>query len=339
MSHPESSLDAKGNPCPAPASPDTPGAWRPLRAWIPLILLPLMLAVRFVPGMVQDAPSFIWMASAFGPFLIGLLVMLWWLLLSRGRWFERLLGAAGIAGAVAIEQAVCDESMRGPMPIVMTIPMTIASFAIGCIVFGRRLSIDRTWIAIGLAAVAAMFSTLIRTDGARGDFSFGFDWRWNPTAEQRAMREIRQAARKPLPDEEQARAAVDRLRSPEWPGFRGPEGASRQTGLRFSDDWSANPPQEMWRSRLGPAWSSFAVAGDRLFTQEQREDDEAVVCYDANSGKPVWDFLTPSRFFESLAGLGPEGTDPRQRLPLRFGAAGRGDATKTGRRSCWPIRA
>lgn len=308
MPHSNPWRKASGSPCPTPRGQDTSGAWRPLRAWIPWILLPLMPAVRFVPGMVQDAPSYMWMASAFGPFLIGLLVMLWWLLLSRGRWFERLLGVAGISGAVAIEQTVCDESMCGPMPIVMTIPMAIAGFAIGCIVFGRRLSIDRTWIAIGLGAMAAMFSTLIRTDGARGDFSFGFDWRWNPTAEQRAMREIRQAAKTVLPEEEKTPVASARLRSPEWPGFRGPEGASRQTGLRFSDDWSANPPQEMWRSRVGPAWSSFAVAGDRLFTQEQREDDEAVVCYDAKSGKPVWDFLTPSRFFESLGGLGPRAT-------------------------------
>lgn len=308
MSHSDPSRDATGAPRQAHAVQETPGVWKPLRVWIPMILLPLMPLVRFVPGMVQDAPSRIWMASAFGPFLIGLLVMLWWLLLSRGRWFERLLGVVGIAGAVAVEQAVCDGSMRGPMPIVMTIPMTIAGFAIGCIGFGKRLSIGRTWIAIGIATVAAMFSTLLRTDGARGDFSFGFDWRWNPTAEERAMRDIRQAAKNPLPDEEKARAALGRLRSPEWPGFRGPEGASRQTGLRFSDDWSANPPREIWRIRLGPAWSSFAVAGDRLFTQEQRETDEAVVCYDARTGKPVWAFLTPSRFFESLGGLGPRAT-------------------------------
>jgi outer membrane protein assembly factor BamB len=65
---------------------------------------------------------------------------------------------------------------------------------------------------------------------------------------------------------------------------------------------------EVYRSRIGPAWSSFAVAGDRLFTQEQREDKESVVCYDASTGLPIWKFSTPSRFFESLGGLGPRAT-------------------------------
>lgn len=50
------------------------------------------------------------------------------------------------------------------------------------------------------------------------------------------------------------------------------------------------------------------MGADRLFTQEQRESDEAVACYDANTGEPIWSFYTPSRFFEALGGLGPRGT-------------------------------
>ncbi|MEK0424167.1 MAG: hypothetical protein RJB11_258, partial [Planctomycetota bacterium] len=88
----------------------------------------------------------------------------------------------------------------------------------------------------------------------------------------------------------------------------GPQGNSAQSGTRLSDDWNANPPQEIWRKRIGPAWSSFVVGADRLFTQEQREQDEAVACYDAKTGEPIWSFKTPSRFFESLGGLGPRAT-------------------------------
>jgi hypothetical protein len=168
-------------------------AWHPLRIWIPILLLPLMAFMRFVPDLVPNGPSMIWMASAFGPFLIGLLVMLWWLLASRGRWFERILGVVGLVGAVGLEQTFCHHSMRGPLLIVMTIPMAIAGLAIGGILFGRKLSIQRTLLAIGLAALGAGFSALVRTDGVWGDFSFGFDWRWKPTSEQLAMSEIRQA--------------------------------------------------------------------------------------------------------------------------------------------------
>jgi len=248
------------------------------------------------------------MASAFGPFLIGLLVMVWWLAASRARWFERLLGVAGLVGAIVVEQAICHPSMRGPLPIVLTIPMAIAAFAIGTMLFGHTLSIRRTWLALGLAVLATAYSALVRTDGVWGDFSFGFDWRWKPTAEQLADDDFRRAEKLAVPAEVDSQALLAALEAAPWPHFRGPQGNGAQTGLRFSDDWTAHPPREVWRNRIGPAWSSFAIGADRLFTQEQRLEDEVVSCYDAKTGQPIWSFATPSRFFESLGGLGPRST-------------------------------
>lgn len=288
--------------------PATPDKWRPLRVWIPILLVPAMGFMRFVPGLVPNGPSMIWMASAFGPFLIGLLVMVWWLAASRARWFERLLGVAGLVGAIVVEQLICHPSMRGPLPIVLTIPMAIAAFAIGTMLFGRTLSIRRTWLALGLAVLATAYSALVRTDGVWGDFSFGFDWRWKPTAEQLANDEIRRAGAAAAAEPVDAQALLAALEAAPWPHFRGPRGNGAQTGRRFSDDWTANPPRELWRNRIGPAWSSFAIGADRLFTQEQRLENEVVSCYDAKTGEPIWSFETPSRFFESLGGLGPRGT-------------------------------
>ena len=288
--------------------PATTATWRPLRTWIPIVLVPLMGFMRFVPDLVPNGPSMIWMTSSFGPFLIGLLVVLWWLLASRARWFERILGVLGLVGAVGIEQAICHPSMRGPLPIVLTIPMAIAAFAIGAVLFSRTLSIRRTWLALGLAVLATAYSALVRTDGVWGDFSFGFDWRWKPTAEQLATEEIRRAGNVAVDEPVDSEALLAALGSAPWPHLRGPRGDSSQTGLRFSDDWSAHPPREVWRNRIGPAWSSFAIGADRLFTQEQRLEDEVVSCYDAKTGQPIWSFATPSRFFESLGGLGPRST-------------------------------
>jgi outer membrane protein assembly factor BamB len=307
MPNSEPSLDAQSSSAAVPVDSRTFRSWRPLRVWIPLILLPLMWLMRFVPDLIPNGPSYTWAIAAFGPFLIGLVVMLWWVVFSRAQWFERILGVVGVVCFLALEGILCHNSMHMLIPV-MTIPTTIAAFAIGCILFGSRLSLDRTWIAIGMAAVVALYSALLRTDGVRGDFSFELDWRWNPTGEQLAMRDIRLATRLETTNDAESQAVIEQLRAPEWPGFRGPEGASRQTGLRFSDDWNTNPPKEIWRVRLGPAWSSFAIAGDRLFTQEQRESEEAVVCYDARSGKPIWDYSNSSRFFESLGGLGPRAT-------------------------------
>ncbi len=68
--------------------------FKPLRAWIPLLVLPLMIAARFTADVWTDGPSWTWAITAFFPFLFSLTLILWWLLLSRARYTERLLGAA-----------------------------------------------------------------------------------------------------------------------------------------------------------------------------------------------------------------------------------------------------
>ncbi len=83
---------------------------------------------------------------------------------------------------------------------------------------------------------------------------------------------------------------------------------ARLTGVRIATDWDQKPPRELWRHRVGPAWSSVAVIGDRLFTQEQRGDDELVVCYDVTSGAQRWAHRDATRFNEVVAGPGPRGT-------------------------------
>lgn len=287
---------------------DSLSKWKPLSIAAPLVLLPLMLLMRFVPDLVPNGPSAIWMASAFGPLLIGLLIMLWWLCFSRARWFERLIGSIGLIGILLLEQVICHPSMQGPLLLVMTIPMAIAGFALGAVLMRKTLSLNRTRVALGIALAAALVSAFLRTDGVWGNFAFSLAPRWKPTAEDLALKDIRQAEKMTTKVDIDAATLLNALKTPNWPTFRGPDGASRQTGTQFSDNWETNPPIEIWRSRVGPAWSSFVVAANRIFTQEQRGENEAVTCYNADNGQPIWSFETPSRFFESLGGLGPRAT-------------------------------
>jgi outer membrane protein assembly factor BamB len=73
-------------------------------------------------------------------------------------------------------------------------------------------------------------------------------------------------------------------------------------------NWKTSPPREVWRTATGPAWSSFAYVSGRLFTQEQRGEDELISCYDASDGSLIWGHTEAARFTEVVSGPGPRAT-------------------------------
>lgn len=285
-----------------PISSDSPN-YRPLRIWIPAVLIMLMVGARYFSVWFPEMPM-VWMVGAFVPALLGILILLWWLTFSRANWSERLVGLLGVIAAIATAVFLMDKTMLGPPIIVLTIPTAIAAFALTLILTSGMLTFRRTLIAILCSFLVAGGSALLKNDGARGDFSFGFDWRWKPTPE-----EVFLASRQANTTfEVVARPTAENFSNPVWPGFRGPQRDGVQRGMAFESDWSKFPPKEQWRIKLGPAWSSFAVADRFLVTQEQRGEQEAIVCYDADNGKEVWAQEIKSRFFDGLGGLGPRAT-------------------------------
>ncbi len=274
------------------------------RIWIPVLLLLLMIVARFVPDLVQDGPAMIWAVAAFGPFLLGLAIGLWWLFASGVSWTERLSALAGLTAVFVLVIALLDATMRDAPVVVMTLPLGLAGFAIGAMLARRRPARARVGLMLVLTFLAAGITALLKTDGVWGNFAFGLDWRWKATPEDQFLASQRSdAGNRHVPAE-----SSDAFRRPEWPGFRGPRRDGAEHGILLESDWTAHPPVERWRIKVGPSWSSFAVAGAYLVTQEQRGDNEATVCYDARSGQQVWAHALPSRFFEALGGLGPRAT-------------------------------
>jgi outer membrane protein assembly factor BamB len=94
----------------------------------------------------------------------------------------------------------------------------------------------------------------------------------------------------------------------DWPQWRGPrrDGVSRETGLL--KNWPANGPRLAWRiDGAGEGYSSFAVAGGRLYTLGARQKTEYVFAFDAATGKKVWEVANGQRF-NNDRGDGPRGT-------------------------------
>jgi outer membrane protein assembly factor BamB len=190
-----------------------------------------------------------------------------------------------------------------------------------CAVFVASLFFGRRAVTIVAVLVASLGWTLVRTDGVTGTMDTDYAWRWSATAEEQFL--ASDASAVPAAPGTPAAAAMPSDPSIEptgigtgaeaveiaaWPGFRGPDRDNVLAGVTIDPNWSRNPPQEIWRRPVGPGWGSFALVGNRLCTQEQRDEDEVVVCYDAATGEPIWLHAYPARFWEALGGAGPRAT-------------------------------
>ncbi len=279
-----------------------PTGRKPLRVWPGAVAAALMVLVRLVvPTIVPEALGF----GLLGGLACTLAIVVWWVFFSRARWFERLGAIVVMIVAMLATSLILHASIAGgmmgmmfPFYAIQGLSLALAAWAVAT----RRLpdGLRRASLVATILLACGVWA-LLRTDGIRGGGA-QLAWRWTPTPEERLL----------------ARAADDPAAVPaapavaeagaDWPGFRGPARDSVIRGVRIETDWSKSPPVELWRRPIGPGWSSFAVRGDLLYTQEQRGDDEVVACYSVKSGKPVWMHRDPARFWESNGGAGPRGT-------------------------------
>jgi outer membrane protein assembly factor BamB len=275
-------------------------------------------------------------------------ILLWWLFFSRAAWSERLGALALMVAAVAGTPFIVDKSIRtgamGFLFYVLAVPPLLLAFVAWAVATRNLPDRTRRLTMAATILLACGAWTLVRTGGFSGDFDHDFSWRWTPTPEERLIATEKDLPPPPLApapepptaiasapapapsaptaaekaEEPATTAAVDKAPVPpppsevktaaNWPGFRGPGRDGIVSGVQIRTDWSAAPPVQMWKRAVGPGWSSFAVQGDRFYTQEQRGEDEVVSSYKVSTGEPVWRHKDRARFWESNAGAGPRGT-------------------------------
>jgi len=285
---------------------------KPLRLWPGVVGAVLIALGWFIIPLLVPAAAFYGMLAG----MLGVVaVVLWWLLFSRARWYERVGAVVLIIVALFVAYRLIHVSIAngamGFLFYVLIVPVLCLALVAWAVAI-NRLSVTspvsnparRGLLVLAILLVCGGF-TLIRTGGITANFENDIHWRWTKTPEELLLA---QSGDEPTAVVSVPSAPAAATTGTNWNGFRGPERDGIVRGVRIETDWSKSPPVELWRRAIGPAWSSFAVSGDRFYTQEQRGNEEVVACYNLSNGKPVWRHGDAVRFWESNAGAGPRGT-------------------------------
>lgn len=273
----------------------------------------VLIAIAYLAALAfsLQAPTLMGRAIGFmvAPLLAALILSVWWLR-SRGvPRRDRMLGLllfAAVLVWIALSQASNGSRLLMVAVPVLSIGLVALLFATSRLSWPRRRRMAIVFMLIGTGVFTAM-----RVDKV-GDIMPILSWRWSPSSEWI----------EPPPGAVETAVLPAQAGPGDWAEFRGPARDNRMPGTTFATGWDENPPRELWRRPVGLGWSSFAAIGDYIFTQEQRNDDETVVCYRADNGDQVWVNRIDSRF-DDATGAGPRGTPTYHEGSLYvFGALG-----------------
>jgi len=275
-----------------------------LRIWPALLLVVALWIFKLLPGFLEETTFAIFTASIIAPLVCAFLILVWWCGFSRAEASERAIGLIAALTIALFSSVFVDKSLKGLGLLILVLPWGFTAFAVGAIISFRLRPEIRIRVVVAATLIGFGLGNLVRSDGVWGDFRPSLSWRWTPSPEELFMESLKTRKK----NEELQEIPTADFSDVPWPSFRGANRDAVVSGIAIEENWQQNPPRELWRIPCGPAWSSFTVAGNRLFTQEQRGDNEAVVCYDAETGSEIWASEYGVRFWEALAGAGPRAT-------------------------------
>lgn len=153
-----------------------------------------------------------------------------------------------------------------------------------------------------LAVIAAWLGSIQKVD-FDGDMAINFRYRWEKSGTEQ-FKEFQENA---VAASTESIEKVEQFSPEDIPAYRGINRDGVVIGPPIRKDWEVNPPAELWRHPCGGGYSSFSVVDPVLITMEQRENDEAVVCYEISTGREFWQHRYPG-YFNALGGPGPRST-------------------------------
>jgi outer membrane protein assembly factor BamB len=287
----------------APAQSVTAPAARKPRVIMPLLVIAAYWIGWLAVNVFFPATFTQFMYLFFSPMIIAAVLVIWYLAFSRLAWLDRAWTVLSVAAGGGLAALLCHESMgMGLVMYGLPVALTAVTLWLAILRGAPTLTMRLGLLAASLATWG--YFTLLRIDGVDGNLSASRSWRWDETAEQKRLAELGTA----VPATPPKVISLTAVSAADWPEFRGPARDGAVRGTHFDPDWKTNPPRELWRRRIGPGWSSFVVVGNVGFTQEQRGDMEAVICFDLETGNQLWEHMDKARFWEVVAGAGPRAT-------------------------------
>ena len=239
------------------------------------------------------------------PMLAGVLTLIWWVAGSRATGREKLIGFFGFIFALLTIVLLSDSTMQGVLTNYLTLPLGVLGFIIGAWINRSKAPLPRVRGILTCSVIAMSITLFLRNEGINGDYAFDLQSRWGGAAASQTWSEPKAVGTQATA----AGAAIETaVATAEWPGFRGADRMGHVSTPKLATDWTNNPPKLLWKKPVGAGWSSFAVAGAYAFTQEQRGENEAVVCYELATGNEVWVQQRQGRFEEAMGGPGPRAT-------------------------------
>ncbi|HET6252285.1 MAG TPA: PQQ-binding-like beta-propeller repeat protein [Tepidisphaeraceae bacterium] len=102
--------------------------------------------------------------------------------------------------------------------------------------------------------------------------------------------------------------AVAEARAADWPNWRGPDHNGISSESNWLDHWPAAGPAVAWKANVGTGFSSFCVAGGRVYTAGNADNSDTVYCFDADTGKLLWKYSYPADLGDKYFEGGPAAT-------------------------------